>query len=202
MQKKRVILFLGALALCFLLQAGPAWAHYCDDHYADQQEREDCWWRYWNNQVSPQDLQVQAQDEPETLPQSSPSAESSGHYCDVNYASQQAREDCWWRFHNGLSLILNPQTPSQNSPGSSSSNSSTTIPIAPLPHQGGVTPPPPSNYMNSITVDCGSRVDEYKSAGWECQFPSRFGEWHSHNHLPGQHRHSLSDGETLSNHSH
>ena len=44
------------------------------------------------------------------------------------------------------------------------------------------------DYFNRITVDCGNRVAEYKSAGWECSLPN-FGPWHTHDD-GRMHRHS------------
>lgn len=49
-----------------MLNTGSVSAHYCDDYYAEQKNRENCWWRYWNSRPSPQDLIFQTQGPPGT----------------------------------------------------------------------------------------------------------------------------------------
>ena len=44
-----------------------------------------------------------------------------------------------------------------------------------------------ADYLNRITVDCGSYETLYKSKGWECE-GSNLGPWHSHDGIPA-HRH-------------
>ena len=107
MQKRRLVLFIGALALILILYAVPAGVHYCDDSYITQQDRENCWWRYWNNQPSLQDLQYQSAESSESGTVDSLSSENAGqdregggHYCDDSYTTQQDRENCWWRYWN------------------------------------------------------------------------------------------------------
>ena len=194
---KMVLVPLLAAALGLALQADTALAHYCDDHYDGQQARENCWWRYWNQQPTPQDRQYQEAALAATTP------EPDGAYCDAHYTEQQARENCWWRYHNGLPLIESASDSPSVSQGDavSASATSSSVSQAPLPHTSIDENTSASDYMNSITVDCGARVDEYKRAGWECEF-DRFGAWHSHSGLAGQHRHALFDGETLGSHSH
>lgn len=195
---KMVLVPLLAAALGLALQTDSALAHYCDDHYDGQQAREDCWWRYWNQQPSPQDRQYQEAALAATTPA------PNGAYCDAHYTEQQARENCWWRYHNGLPLLESPSdspSVSQGDTVASFSARSSSVSQAPLPHASIDENTSGSDYMNSITVDCGAAVDAYKRAGWECEF-DRFGAWHAHDDLPGHHRHALFDGETLGSHSH
>ena len=91
---KMVLVPLLAAALGLALPTDATLAHYCDDHYDGQQARENCWWRYWNQQPSPQDRQYQEAALAATTP------EPNGAYCDAHYTEQQARENCWWRYWN------------------------------------------------------------------------------------------------------
>ncbi len=110
MNKKQTFFFISVLVLSLMLYTGPVLAHYCDDNYIGQKDRENCWWRYWNNQPSQQDLQYQAQ-ETSTSQNLGGMAEGqstgdngvttgSAHYCDNNYIGQKDRENCWWRYWN------------------------------------------------------------------------------------------------------
>ena len=48
-----VVLF----ALLMFLPSSAVFAHPCDDNYTEQQDKEDCWWRYWNS-VPPMDMDM------------------------------------------------------------------------------------------------------------------------------------------------
>ena len=89
-------LLLGCLLLLTVWPTGEAHAHFCDDNYAVQQDRENCWWRYWN------DLTTDA-DRGQLTAQSSPL--SDGTLCDSHFTTQQEREDCWWRYWNDRPLV-------------------------------------------------------------------------------------------------
>ena len=83
------VLLLGLVmtAAVLLFVTTPASAHPCDDNYTEQKDRENCWWRYWNNLSTPEDLMASA----------------AAHPCDDNYTEQKDRENCWWRHWNNLS---------------------------------------------------------------------------------------------------
>ena len=89
----------GTLLVCLLLLA--VWptvevqAHFCDDNYTDQQDRENCWWRYWNGLTTDAD---RAQPRAESPP-------LGGMVCDSHFTDQQEREDCWWRHWNDRLLV-------------------------------------------------------------------------------------------------
>ena len=54
---KNLILFSAFVLVLFLVfLSSVALAHYCDDHYVEQQAREDCWSRYWTNNQTEADL--------------------------------------------------------------------------------------------------------------------------------------------------
>lgn len=89
-------MLLGCLLLLTVRPAGEAHAHFCDDNYAEQQDRENCWWRYWN------DLTTDADREPLTAKSTSA---SDGTFCDSYFTTQQEREDCWWRYWNDRPLV-------------------------------------------------------------------------------------------------
>ena len=91
---------LGCLLLLVSWPTAEVQAHFCDDNYADQKDRENCWWRYWNGFT---DTDQGAQ----TASRSIPSSESAvdGTLCDRLFVDQQDRENCWWRYWNGLPLI-------------------------------------------------------------------------------------------------
>ncbi len=110
-----VLMMATALAVVVLWSLRPtlAWAHFCEDNYTIQQEREACWWRYWNGLSTPEDMAgtVQSmvddtpQPTPTPYPTSTPLAQFrpwDGAVCNTYYTIQRAREDCWWRWHNGL----------------------------------------------------------------------------------------------------
>ncbi|MXZ40993.1 MAG: hypothetical protein F4Z18_04235 [Caldilineaceae bacterium SB0666_bin_21] len=131
------LLGLALLALLAVsLPRGTSLAHYCDDgYYTTQQQREDCWWRYWNNQQNAQDLAFQQQTgsasgqsqqqtgstsgQSESM-QGSPSTSTvtSGVYCDAHYSDQKNRENCWWRYwnnqQNAQDLAFQQQVQSDN----------------------------------------------------------------------------------------
>ncbi len=94
---------LGTLLGCLLLLAiwptGEVQSHYCDDNFSEQQDRENCWWRYWNGLTTDADQEAQAT--------ATPSSESAtdGTSCDELFTEQQDRENCWWRYWNGLPLV-------------------------------------------------------------------------------------------------
>ena len=94
-----VVLLLGlALTAALLLFTGDAaWAHPCDDNYTEQHEIENCWWRYWNNQSTPEDLTL--------------SAAPDGMLCNSLNALQANREACWWNYQNSLPLITEQPLP-------------------------------------------------------------------------------------------
>ena len=82
-----VSLFAG---LVFVSQSDVAQAHYCDDHYANQAARENCWWRYENDRATAADARLAALSLPET-----PAAEANGFFCDTHYPLQANKENCW-----------------------------------------------------------------------------------------------------------
>ncbi len=94
MLKAGFVLAWGCLLLAVWPQVGLT--HFCDDNYTNQQDRENCWWRYWNGLTTDAD-------------RAQPSATSSlplgGMFCDSYYTDQQEREDCWWRHWNDLPLM-------------------------------------------------------------------------------------------------
>ena len=57
----KLLLSVCFLILCLVLPTTSVEAHYCDDYYSDQKDRENCWWRYENDQQSPNDLAIQQQ---------------------------------------------------------------------------------------------------------------------------------------------
>lgn len=122
-------LSLGLLMGCLLfLVAWPtveAQAHFCDDNYAEQPDRENCWWRYWNDLSTDADRQGQAV-AASTTPTPTPAVD--GSLCDRFYTSQPDRENCWWRFWNGLPLVpeesISPATATPE-PGTTSGDTAT-----------------------------------------------------------------------------
>ncbi len=58
MNRIRITLFVLALAGSIQLLGSFTLAHYCDDSYETIEERSACWWRYWNDQPSEQDLML------------------------------------------------------------------------------------------------------------------------------------------------
>ena len=54
---KKPILFVALVLFLFLIFLPSATlAHYCDENYVEQKAREDCWWRYWTNNQTNEDL--------------------------------------------------------------------------------------------------------------------------------------------------
>ena len=92
---------LGCLLLLVAWPTAEVQAHFCDDNYADQKDRENCWWRYWNG-FTDTDQGAQA-----TASSTISSSESAvdGTLCDRLFVDQQDRENCWWRYWNGWPLI-------------------------------------------------------------------------------------------------
>ena len=109
-----------------LFTTSTVWAHPCDDNYAEQQNRESCWWRFWNDQSTPEDKmmpddmmgdkmmpddmmgdKMMPDDMMGDKMMSVPPMTSmfDGMVCNTHYTEQQDRENCWWRFHNGLPPI-------------------------------------------------------------------------------------------------
>ena len=83
-------------AALLLFTTSTVWAYPCDDNYAEQQDRESCWWRFWNDQSTPED---------KMMSDGMMGSMFDGMVCDTHYTAQQDRENCWWRYHNGLSPI-------------------------------------------------------------------------------------------------
>ena len=109
-----------------LFTTSTVWAHPCDDNYTEQQDRESCWWRYWNDQSTPEDMmmsddmmgdkmmsdgmmddKMMSDDMMDDKMMSDDMMESmfDGMVCNTHYTAQKDRENCWWRFHNGLPPI-------------------------------------------------------------------------------------------------
>lgn len=101
------VLLLGLVmtATVLLFATTPASAHPCDDNYKEQKDRENCWWRYWNDQQTDEDRRLAALTHTPAAT-SVLQAEAGGAYCDVHYTTQKDRENCWWRYHNNLPLVL------------------------------------------------------------------------------------------------
>ncbi len=61
------LLLLGLVmtAAVLLLATTPASAHPCDEIYKEQKDRENCWWRYWNNQQTDEDRHPTPEPTPE-----------------------------------------------------------------------------------------------------------------------------------------
>ncbi len=131
---RKLILSVCFTFLCLFLQTNSVEAHYCDDYYSDQKERENCWWRYWNNQPSPQDLSFQQQTSSSQGSGQSESAQDTpshnvggggGAYCNNYYSDQKERENCWWRYWNNQpspqDLSFQQQTSSSQGSGQSES---------------------------------------------------------------------------------
>ena len=99
---------LGCVLFLFALPMGKVQAHFCDDNYVEQKDRENCWWRYWNG--LPLSLKGSASPAEPVHPipdaEPVPDAAADGTFCDRFYTSQQDRENCWWRYWNGLPLYL------------------------------------------------------------------------------------------------
>ena len=102
-----------------LFTTSTVWAHPCDDNYAEQQDRESCWWRFWNDQSTPEDMMMSDGMMDDTMMaddkmmddgmmddtmMATPMMTSmfDGMVCNTHYTEQQDRENCWWRFHNDL----------------------------------------------------------------------------------------------------
>ncbi|MCY4521272.1 MAG: hypothetical protein OXC13_10910 [Caldilineaceae bacterium] len=107
-----------------LFTTSTVWAHPCDDNYAEQQDRESCWWRFWNDQSTPEDMMMsddKMMDDGMMMSDdkmmddgmmgdtmmATPMMTSmfDGMVCNTHYTEQQDRENCWWRFHNDLPPI-------------------------------------------------------------------------------------------------
>lgn len=104
-----------------LLPSRTSLAHFCDDNYKSEATRSACWWRYWNDQTTPQDRQNSSTVLPAPTPAATPQPDASttggdGTICNTYYTSQQDREDCWWRWHNGLPLIQSQQPTAVDKP--------------------------------------------------------------------------------------
>ena len=91
-------------------------AHPCDDNYITEEDRSNCWWRYWNDQSTPADgIQTASAPQPvvvaatPTPPATQPSnTNNPSVICNQHYTEQQDKENCWWRWHNSLPLIAQP----------------------------------------------------------------------------------------------
>ena len=108
-------------AALLLFTTSTVWAHPCDDNYTEQQDRESCWWRYWNDQSTPEDMmmsdgmmgdKMMADDmmadnmmADDMMADDMMESVFDGMVCDTHYTAQKDRENCWWRFHNGLPPI-------------------------------------------------------------------------------------------------
>jgi hypothetical protein len=103
-------------AALLLFTTSTVWAHPCDDNYAEQQDRESCWWRYWNDQSTPEDkmmsdgmmgdkMMSDGMMGDKMMSDGMMASMFDGMVCDTHYTAQKDRENCWWRFHNGLPPI-------------------------------------------------------------------------------------------------
>ena len=113
-------------AALLLFTTSTVWAHPCDDNYTEQQDRESCWWRYWNDQSTPEDMMMSddmmgdkmmsngmmddmmmsdGMMDDKMMSDGMMGSMFDGMVCDTHYTAQQDRENCWWRYHNGLPPI-------------------------------------------------------------------------------------------------
>ncbi len=133
-------------AALLLFTTSTVWAHPCDDNYSEQQARESCWWRYWNDQSTPEDMmmsddmmgdkmmsgdmmgdkmmaddmmdgKMMADDMMGDKAMSGDMMDGKmmagdmmgpmfdGMVCNTQYTAQKDRENCWWRYHNGMAPI-------------------------------------------------------------------------------------------------
>jgi hypothetical protein len=90
-----VVLF----ALFMFLPSSAVLAHPCDDNYTEQQDKEDCWWRFWNEQSTEQDMMMSDMMSGIDMSTYVP---LDGTLCNTQYTEQQDKEDCWWRYWNSV----------------------------------------------------------------------------------------------------
>ena len=92
-----VVLF----ALLMFLPSSAVFAHPCDDNYTEQQDKEDCWWRYWSDQATEEDMMMSDMDMMSGMDMST-YVPMNGMLCNTQYTEQQDKEDCWWRYWNSV----------------------------------------------------------------------------------------------------
>ena len=103
-------------AALLLFTKSTFWAHPCDDNYSEQQARESCWWRYWNDQSTPEDMMMSGDMMGDKMMAGDMMGDKAmagdmmgpmfdGMVCNTHYTAQKDRENCWWRFHNGMAPI-------------------------------------------------------------------------------------------------
>ena len=147
-------------------------AHFCDDFYVDQRQRENCWWQYWNGLSTQQSslsihqnkLRAKPQYVPvQPVPKAPVGFPVEGRVCDIYYFEQEDRANCWWRWHNGLPLfalapsglvISVPALPVLVPPARTQAPSSIPAYQAPVPY---TTFPPPRG--------TGSRCTDFDTRG-------------------------------------
>ena len=159
---------LGCLLLLAAWPAGETQAHFCDDNFTDQQDREDCWWRYWNDLTTDAD---RAQPRAESPP-------LGGTVCDSHFTDQQEREDCWWRHWNDRPLIpltvelhsLSDSRPRTAAQSITPTRPPTIVELGPDYGQPGQSNPCGGKRMPGLTLD-----ELYGGIGSVCN--RRTGEW-------------------------